>query len=69
MNVGSATSLTPSAMMQGTGSASAGSSDVPTDPAVSLLRKTMDLTETLVNKMLDGLPQAGPRGTNLDISV
>lgn len=56
-------------MMQGTGSASAGSSDVPTDPGISLLRKTMDLTETMVTKMLDGLPQAGPRGTNLDISV
>lgn len=69
MNVGSSTSLVPSAMMQGTGSASAGSSDVPTDPGISLLRKTMDLTETMVTKMLDGLPQAGPRGTNLDISV
>lgn len=69
MNVGSATSLVPSATMQGTSTASVGGNDAPTDPAISLLRKTMDLTETMVNKMLDGLPQAGPRGTNLDISV
>jgi hypothetical protein len=66
MNVGSATSLVPSATMQGTASSG---SEAPTDAGISLLRKTMDLTETMMSKMLEGLPQAGPRGTNLDISV